>query len=378
MKIGLVLDDGLDRPDGVQQYVLTLGAWLKRQGHTVHYLVGQTKRQDIMHVHSLSKNLKVRFNKNRLSIPVQADKRAIRSLLDSEKYDVLHVQMPFSPLLSSKIIRAAPPSTAVVGTYHIVPYSYKERMGNKLLARLTRKTIRRFDSVMSVSDAAARTALKSGGLTTKVVPNMVDSSLFSRGKRNAHEGIEIVFLGRLVSRKGCQELLRAVALLNTKQKLIGVHITIVGSGPQAKSLKAYVKSHKLSMVDFTGQATEAEKADYFATADIVVLPSLGGESFGIVILEAIAAGQAVVLGGDNEGYRTVLDDRMLVRVTDEVAFADKLEQLISDKALRAQLHKWQQKRLHDFDVSVVGAEIVKEYQAAIAKHARKPDNVDHE
>src|SRR4051812_47082988 len=91
-KIGFVLDDGLDKPDGVQQYILTLGAWLSEQGHEVHYLVGQTNRTDIKNVHSLSKNIRVQFNGNRMSIPLPTSSRKLRSFLRAEHFDILHIQ----------------------------------------------------------------------------------------------------------------------------------------------------------------------------------------------------------------------------------------------------------------------------------------------
>jgi phosphatidylinositol alpha-mannosyltransferase len=70
LTIGFVFDDSLDKPDGVQQYVLTLGDWMKKQGHSVHYLVGATTRDDIANVHSLSRNMRVAFNGNRMSVPL--------------------------------------------------------------------------------------------------------------------------------------------------------------------------------------------------------------------------------------------------------------------------------------------------------------------
>src|SRR3989344_1271873 len=99
MKIGFVLDDGFDRLDGVQQYMLTYGQWLTKEGHEVHYLVGETTHSIIPNLHSLSRNLKVRFNKNRSSIPLKIYKNAIKKLLSEEKFDVLHIQMPYSPML---------------------------------------------------------------------------------------------------------------------------------------------------------------------------------------------------------------------------------------------------------------------------------------
>ncbi|HTH72515.1 MAG TPA: glycosyltransferase family 4 protein, partial [Candidatus Pristimantibacillus sp.] len=105
LKIGLVLDDSLDKVDGVQQYVLIVGRWLTAQGHDVHYLVGETKRTDLPGMHSLARNVKVRFNKNRMAIPLPANLRAIRALLKREQFDVLHVQVPYSPALAGRIIK---------------------------------------------------------------------------------------------------------------------------------------------------------------------------------------------------------------------------------------------------------------------------------
>src|SRR3990167_6303303 len=91
LKIGLVVDDTLDKPDGVQQYVLLVGAWLSAQGHEVHYLVGQSSRTDLPNVHSLAKNVPVTFNKNKLTVPLPANKRRIQQLLEQEKFYILHV-----------------------------------------------------------------------------------------------------------------------------------------------------------------------------------------------------------------------------------------------------------------------------------------------
>ena len=109
LKIGFVLDDSLDVPDGVQQYVLTVGAWMKGQGHDVHYLVGQTDRNDIPNVHSMSKNIKVRFNKNRMTMPLPTSVKAIAAILQREQFDILHVQMPYSPFMAGRLIKAALP-----------------------------------------------------------------------------------------------------------------------------------------------------------------------------------------------------------------------------------------------------------------------------
>ncbi|HTB49301.1 MAG TPA: glycosyltransferase family 4 protein, partial [Verrucomicrobiae bacterium] len=133
LKIGLVLDSGLDKPDGVQQYVLAIGEWLRGQGHDVHYLVGQTKRQDIIGLHSLSRSIKVRFNGNNGSIPLIAQRRKLRKFLSAEHFDVLHIQVPHHPLLAQRIILEASPRTAIIGTFHIAPYNKLVTVGNYAL-----------------------------------------------------------------------------------------------------------------------------------------------------------------------------------------------------------------------------------------------------
>lgn len=135
LTIGLVIDDSLDRPDGVQQHVLTLGRWLTGKGHTVHYLTSTTQRTDIPRIHSLAKNLPITFNGNRLGIPLPADRSAIRQLFTDVHFDVLHINMPYSPLLAGAIINAAPATTRIVGTFHIMPWSTLTKVGTHALGQ---------------------------------------------------------------------------------------------------------------------------------------------------------------------------------------------------------------------------------------------------
>src|SRR5580700_1206956 len=92
LKVALVLDEGLDNPDGVQQYILSVGGWLTSEGHDVHYLVGQTARRDIPNLRSLSRNIHVRSNGNNMTIPLPTSRRKLKKLLRDEQFDVLHVQ----------------------------------------------------------------------------------------------------------------------------------------------------------------------------------------------------------------------------------------------------------------------------------------------
>jgi phosphatidylinositol alpha-mannosyltransferase len=371
VKIGLVLDDTLDKPDGVQQYVLLLGAWLTSQGHDVHYLVGHTTRTDVPNIHSLSRNVKVSFNQNKLSIPLPASRRRIKALLNELNLDVLHVQMPYSPFMAGRVISAAKPRTAIIGTFHILPFSRFEARATKLLGAILRPTLKRFSSVIAVSSAAASFAHSSFGVTPDVIPNMVDVEGFRRATSSIQKDTghcTIVFLGRLVPRKGALELLHAVRALpaEVRQKLT---VKIGGKGELLPVLEAYVRDNELSdTVQFDGFIEEAAKPAYLAQADIAVFPSLGGESFGIVLVEAMAAGAGVTMGGDNPGYRSVLGHwpEAICNPRDAGAFSDQLEQLITQPELCASIHIEQVAAVQAYDMSVVGTQILDIYKRHIA------------
>ena len=376
LKIGLVLDDSLDTTDGVQQYVLTLGEWLSAQGHAVHYLVGQTKRTDLPNLHSMSRNVGVRFNGNRMSMPLPASKRAIRTLLEREQFDVLHVQMPYSPFMAGRVIKAAGAHTVVVGTFHILPVSPTVRLANHLLSWLLRRSLRRFDQVLSVSSAAKVFADKTFGLQSVVVPNTAPLAAFYDAQPfpEYKDARTIVFLCRLVERKGCLHLLRALTHLQAAGTLAGEQLRVIvcGGGPLEATLKRFVREHHLDeFVTFAGRVSEVDKPRYLASADIVVFPSTGGESFGIVLLEAMAASRGVVLAGNNPGYASVMEPRpqALFDPTNEAAFATLLADELENVAGRAQARIWQQKYVRQFDVSQVGAQVVAQYTSALHKRS---------
>lgn len=376
LKIGFVLDDSLDTPDGVQQYILTLGAWLRAQGHDVHYLVGQTARKDMKNVHSLSRNIKVRFNKNRMSMPLPVSQKRISELLRREDFDVLHVQLPFSPFLAGRVVRAAPERTAIIGTFHIAPHSKLVHIANRLLHAMTRSALRRFDTVMSVSSVAQIFAEQTFRIKSHVVPNTVDLAPYTRAVPfpQYKNDITVLFLGRLVERKGCLYLLKAIARLKDENMVDKpFKVIICGKGPQETSLRKYAMAHRIEhLVEFVGFVTEEDKPRYLASADIAVFPSTGGESFGIVLLEAMAASRGAVLGGNNPGYTSVLRDHpeTLFNPRNTEELAAMLAGLLRDPALRHKAHRWQLSEVRHYDVPVVGKTIVEEYKAALHKRAQ--------
>ncbi|MEX1995324.1 MAG: glycosyltransferase family 4 protein [Candidatus Saccharimonadales bacterium] len=381
LKVGLVFDDSLDSNDGVAQQVKTIGKWLTDQGHHVSYLVGQTKmkRWEGSPVYSLAKNQKVSFNANRLSVPLPVGKRRLRELVELREFDVLHVQMPHSPFLAQKIVNMADTKTAVVGTFHIYPASRLVSVGASFLKLTYGKGLKRFDEIISVSPAAASFAQKAFGIRSIILPNVIDIGRFKIKIKNIQKkkAPSVVFLGRLVERKGCRLLIEAFAILH--KDCPDARLTILGDGPQRKDLeKLTIKKGIAEVVEFKGFIDEADKPSYLAAADIACFPSIGGESFGIVLIEAMAAGAGVVVGGDNPGYRSVLGDRMelLVDPKDPQLFAKRLKKLLENIQLARELHEWQKDQVRRYDVSVVGPKIISLYERAIAKRNKKVHNLN--
>lgn len=369
LKIALVLDDSLDRNDGVQQYVRSLGGWLSAQGNAVHYLAGESKVVT-SEVKSLSRNVGVKFNGNRLTIPLPANNKRIKTLLEQENYDIVHVQLPYSPMMAGKVIRYVPAKTAVIGTFHILPLGRLQQHGSRALASVQRATLGRFDAICSVSAPAQAFAKTHFGLTTTVISNMIDVHTWQNTVRPHPQ--RIVFLGRLVPRKGCMELLKAISLLCDRLENKNIEVLVGGTGPELQKLKMYCERNGLSQVRFLGFVEEKDKASLLASAEIAIFPSLGGESFGIVLIEAMAAGAGVVLGGNNPGYTSVLsfqpDTIFDPRKTTELS--ELLSRFLADSKLRRQVHKQQQHAVKLFDTSVVGEQILDLYQTALLHHKR--------
>jgi len=369
INVAFLYDDSLDGSEGVTQYVKTLGGWLEAQGHGVSYLVGETKAESWQKgkVYSLAKNLKVVFNGNRLSIPYPAKKNDIRLALRQANPDILHVQMPHSPFMSQKVLNRAK-GTPAVGTFHIYPANSLASLGSRLLKLLYLGGLSRIDEVVSVSSAAQSFAKRNFGLNSSVVPNMVDLSRYKQAKV-VRQPQQIVFIGRLVKRKGCQHLLKAFAEVN--REIPSSRLIIGGDGPERISLQQLVKKLGLSsVVEFKGYVPEDEKPDLLASSAIACFPSLYGESFGIVLIEAMAAGTGVVLAGNNPGYLSVMGSvsEAMFEPKNTSELAAKLIHFLKNEQSAEQTHDKQSSLVKKFDVAQVGPQIEELYKRAIANH----------
>lgn len=351
MTIGYVLDDTLDRSDGVQQAVLAIGERMSALGHEVHYIVPYTKRTDISNIHSVARTISLRFNGNSIRTPIWSSKKRIKSLFSEVKFEVLHVQMPYSPFMAARVIMSAPRETRIVGTFHILPYGWMSKYGTKLLGISLRRSQRRISKAFAVSPPALKFMKDDFGMSGEVLGNPVDYSFFHSFAENKGDKtkLRIVFVGRFEERKGVRQLIRAYEAMEQRKN---VELVMCGKGPLWDGIKSYALQNGLNAV-LTGFVTEEEKARYLASADIAVFPSTSGESFGIVLIEAMSSGAGVTIGGNNPGYTSVLGGwpDTLFNPNDIKAFALKLDKLIKAKDLAKKIGKSQHESVKLYDIT---------------------------
>lgn len=373
LTIGFVFDDTLDALDGVQQHIITIGTELARRGHDVHYLVGETHHSPVPQTVSLARNVMVSFNGNRMRIPLPVRKREIRAALAHNNYDILHIQAPYSPLFGGRVLECAPQSTGVVATYHIAPIDRRARYGGRALGLVNAHSHRRVDEVIAVSQVAAQYAQFTSHTHGTIIANPVNVGKFATAAHRATRDAahpHIVFLGRLVPRKGAQLLLDALDYgeRHGMFPMPGLHVTIAGDGPLMDDCVQRAARLR-TPVQFVGTVDEG-KADLLASADVAVFPAIGGETFGIVLPEAIASGAGVTLAGDNPGYRWTMrgDEDALFSVGPDHArvLAERIERALIDASWARRLHAREEALLDRYNVQAVTDEVEQVYARAIA------------
>lgn len=329
MKIVLVTPYSWTTPGGVNSHVSGLAEALIARGHEARVLAPADGKVP-PGVVSLGRTVPIPYNGSvaRLAFGPRVVGR-IRVALHRTRPDVVHVHEPFAPSASllAVLFRARRP---VVATFHAdAPGSRVYRAARPLLRPLYRRLAAR----IAVSAAARDTVSKVFGPgDVLVIPNGISTRRFASVPPPDPASRTVVFLGRLEQRKGAHVLLAAVPRL--RERVPSVRVVIAGDGPARRALEESVPADARDAVEFRGRVEPERLADLFAEASVVCVPSLGGESFGIVLLEAMAAGRPVVASAI-PGYAAVVrdgTDGTLVPPGDPEALASSLELLLRDPA----------------------------------------------
>jgi len=323
----MVCPYSLTIPGGVQMQVLGLARTLRELGHSVQVLAPSDGPPPDAAVTPLGKS--VPFATNGSVAPIAPDpSAAIRTIraLRSERFDVVHIHEPLvpGPSLTSLLFSDGP----LVGTFHRAGAS----TAYALLKPIVRRIGNRLTTRVAVSEDARRTAYDGIGGDYTILFNGVDVERFSHAEPWPTDGPTVFFFGRHESRKGLAVLLEARRELDDD-----VTIWVGGSGPETDELKA--KTVDDSRVQWLGRVDDDELARRLAGADVACLPSLHGESFGVVLIEAMAAGTAIV-ASDLPGYRAVArpdEHAVLVPPEDPAALGHALRDLLKDQTRRDEL-----------------------------------------
>ncbi len=327
MRVGLICPYSLTVPGGVQGQVLALARSLRSLGHETRVLGPCDGPPPDAGVTPLGNSVPTAANGSvaPLAPDPSAQLRTIRALRD-ESFDVLHVHEPMcpGPTMTSLLFKSSP----LVGTFHAagVSFGYKWlRPGPRLLAQ-------RLDHRCAVSEDARRLAAEALGGEYTMVFNGVELEHFADAEPWPTEGPTILFVGRHEPRKGLEVLLAAFADLP-----VDVRLWIGSDGPETSRLQAAYAGDP--RIEWLGRITDAEKASRLRGADVFCAPSLRGESFGVVLLEAMAAGCAIV-ASELPGYANVARsgrDALLVPPGDPSVLTDALQRLLTEPGTAAQL-----------------------------------------
>ena len=355
MKIAMVSPYDFTWPGGVTIHVSQLARQLGRRGHQVQVLAPHSPAREC-----LDRDLLVPLGR---SVPLPSGgsiarvslswwlARRIRALLQREQYDIIHLHEPMAPILPLTVLEYS--NSVNIGTFHACHnHQHLYKMSRPVIQRWRR----RLHGCIAVSRAAMRYVQRTFPGDYEIIPNGIDVDHFSRqaapwpqyqdGKTN------IIFVGRLEKRKGLRYLLEAFGRL--KWDTPDLRLLIVGPGNPDQDSYHILSSQNLQDVEFAGRVRYEDLPRYYASADLFCSPATGAESFGIVLLEAMAAGKPVV-ASDIEGYRGVMRhgrEGLLFQNKNVESLAHQLQTLIADPHQRremgrrglatAQRYRWQE------------------------------------
>jgi phosphatidyl-myo-inositol alpha-mannosyltransferase len=369
MRVGVVCPYSFEVPGGVQAHVLDLARALRAIGHEVEVLAPADEETPLPDfVRPTGRSVRIPYNGSvaRLSFGPVSFARVRRWIRDHD-FDVLHLHEPTAPSLSMLALMIA--DGPIVATFHTsTPRSRTLSAFQAVLQPFLEKITAR----IAVSALARRVQVEHLGGDAVEIPNGVDVGFFEGASPlpgYPRDGGTIGFVGRFTEpRKGMAVLLDALRLL----ELPDLRLLVVGRG-DVDELKVQAGPELADRLVLLGQVDDEVKARALRSVDVYCAPNTGGESFGVILTEAMSAGTPVV-ASDLDAFRRVLDDGragVLTPVGDPAALAAALRDLLADPARRVDLAAAARRRVAMFDWSVVAGQVMRVYEQAIAADPRR-------
>ncbi len=342
MKIGLVSPYDYSFPGGVVNHISHLADHFCKWGHQVKIIAPRlkdTKLTPDVELKAVGRPLPIPYGGSIARIPLSPWLPVqIKKVLSEEKFDILHLHEPFAPLLCVSTL--AQSTCTNVGTFHACHAGSRTYY---VTQPVLKPWFKKLHGKIAVSKAALNFVNRyfPGG-EYHIIPNGINVERFTpegpHRKEFADGKLNVLFVGRLEKRKGLGRLINACALI--KKEFPDFRLIVVGPGTRLRpGYEEQAQELKLDNIVFTDFVSDAELPEYYRTADIFCAPATGGESFGIVLLEAMACGKPVV-ASSIEGYASVLThdaEGLLVAPSDEEGLAQALISLLNDRSRREQM-----------------------------------------
>ena len=371
MKIGLVSPYDFMHPGGVTEHVRHLSAKLRARGHDVTVLAPSSRVGDdhgIPGYVRIGRSVPVRSNGSvaRIALSFHLVRR-VRALLDEAAFDVVHYHEPLVPSLPITVLRFH--SGANVGTFHAMA---RRNLGYYYGRPFLKRYFNRLHARIAVSVAARDFIARYFDGEYRIVPNGIDCSRFHPGHAPLEElrtpdKATILFVGRLESRKGLPTLVEAYGRL--RRTRADARLVIVGDGPMRWGYESQVEAMGVPDVLFAGRVSDELLPRYYASADLFCAPANGGESFGIVLLEAMASGVPVI-ASSIPGFSSVVAhdvDGVLVAPRHPKEWAAALAGLLDDVPRRESMRARGLDKAQLYDWERVVDEVLDVYRVARAR-----------
>ncbi|HUT68382.1 MAG TPA: glycosyltransferase family 4 protein [Dehalococcoidales bacterium] len=367
MKIALVSPYDFAYPGGVVNHISCLEKQFTRMGHDVKIIAPASKA-----VYTLGdrfirigtpRPIPVSGSVARITVSVRLESQ-INEVFEREKFDICHLHEPLMPTLCTTVLRLK--HTPMVGTFHASGGKPWYTMFSPIMKWYLDRWFRKLDGRIAVSKIALEYVNKYFPADYTIIPNGIDTNHFNSHASpidSLNDGkLNILFVGRFEKRKGFDYLLKAYKLV--KEETPDCRLIAVGPGVRLRNkYEKHISKNGLKDVIFTGYSTYSDLPRYYTTADIVCFPATGRESFGIVLLEAMAIGKPIVASAI-DGYASVLTDGVegiAVPPRDSVKLAEAILKLGANEQLRQEMGARGKPRAMQYDWSLLAKRMLDFY-----------------
>lgn len=363
LRIGIVCPYGWDTPGGVQNHVRDLAQYLIHDGHSVSVLAPATNDCDLPpYVVSAGKPISIPYNGAVARVlfgPIAFAR--VRHWIAEGDFDLLHLHEPAIPSISLLACWAA--EGPMVGTFHAAA---KHQKVIYAIGPILEPAIEKLSARIAVSEAARLTLTNHLETDAVVIPNGIYAKRYAKGVRQERwAGNTIGFIGRFEEpRKGLQVLVDALPMI--ARFAPDVRVLIAGPG-DPQDVKKSIDPQLLHRFEFLGQISEEEKADFMSSVALYVAPNTGGESFGIILAEALAGG-ACVVASDIPAFNSLIgggEFGALFKSEDSIDLAKVVIDLLRNESKRNHLAKAGKAHAQIFDWDVVAKQIISIYEMAL-------------